>query len=264
MAPGGDRARVLSDVGQDLVVDLATGVATDGPGLRRERDGAMLRPAADMTPDGSLVGVQLNPDVLVRELARGTTTMAQLPLAMPPRIPAGEPLSFSLGSDGHGYVIAVATELQRVRQSILTVIDPSTGNRAAVSARGIHFFGRRIDAFTALGQVAPDRTPPRARIRLPLRVSARVLLNQRLLPLRVDSNEAGQVTVAMQVRGRSAGFTFDTRDTPGRYRFTHFAVNQRDKARIRAAVGARLRLRISVSDFKGNSRRVVRTVRLIR
>ena len=34
-----------------------------------------------MTPDGSLVGVQINPDVLVRELASGTTTMAQLPLA---------------------------------------------------------------------------------------------------------------------------------------------------------------------------------------
>jgi hypothetical protein len=57
---------------------------------------------------------EINPDVLVRELAGGTTTMAQLPLAMPPRVPAGEPLSFSLGSDGHGYVVAVATELQRV------------------------------------------------------------------------------------------------------------------------------------------------------
>ena len=72
VAPGADRARLLSDVGQDLVVDLATGVTTDGPGLRRERDGAPLRPAADMTPDGSLVGVQINPDVLLRELARGT------------------------------------------------------------------------------------------------------------------------------------------------------------------------------------------------
>ena len=39
VAPGADRARLLSDVGQDLIVDLATGVTSDGPGLRRERDG---------------------------------------------------------------------------------------------------------------------------------------------------------------------------------------------------------------------------------
>ena len=51
-----------------------------------------------MTPDGSLVGVQINPDVLVRELASGTTTMAQLSLAPPERIPLGEPLSFTLGA----------------------------------------------------------------------------------------------------------------------------------------------------------------------
>ena len=144
-----------------------------------------------MTPDGSLVGVQINPDVLVRELASGTTTMAQLPLATPERIPLGEPLSFSLGSDGDGYMIAVATELQRDRQSVLTVIDPSTGGRAGVVNRSVQFFGRRITAFTALGQVAPDRTPPRTRFLLPLRVSARALLSQRLLPLRVNTNEAG-------------------------------------------------------------------------
>ena len=264
VAPGADRARLLSDVGQDLVVDLATGLTTDGPGLRRERDGAQLRPAADMTPDGSLVGVQINPDVLLRELASGTTTMAQLPLATPPEIPLGEPLSFSLGSNGDGYLIAVATEMTRDRQSVLTVINPSTGSRAGVINRSVQFFGRRIGAFTALGQVAADRTPPRTRILVPLRVSARTLLSHRLLPLRVNSNEAGQVTASMEVRGRSAGFTFETRDTPGRFRFTHFAFNQREKARIRAGAGARLRLRISVSDLKGNYRRVVRTVRLTR
>ena len=264
VAPGGDRARLLSDVGQDLVVDLATGLTTVGPGLRRERDGAQLRPAADMTPDGSLVGVQINPDVLVRELASGTTTMAQLPLATPERIPLGEPLSFTLGSDGDGYMIAVATEMQRDRQSVLTVINPSTGGRAGVVNRSVQFFGRRITAFTALGQVAPDRTPPRTRILLPLRVSARTLLSQRVLPLRVNTNEAAQVTASMEVRGRSAGFTFETRDTPGRFHFTHFAFTRREKAAIRGGVGARLRLRISVNDLKGNFRRVVRTVRLTR
>ena len=42
VAPGGDRARLLSDVGQDLVVDLASGLTAVGPGLRRQRDGAPL------------------------------------------------------------------------------------------------------------------------------------------------------------------------------------------------------------------------------
>ena len=129
VAPGADRARLLSDVGQDLIVDLATGVTTDGPGLRRERDGAQVRPAADMTPDGSIVGVQINPLVLLRELARGTTTMAQMPVTTPARIPLGEPLSFQLGSDGNGYLVAVATDRQRDRQSVLTRIDPSRARR---------------------------------------------------------------------------------------------------------------------------------------
>jgi hypothetical protein len=264
VAPRAGRARLLSDVGQDLVVDLATGLATDGPGLRRERDGAQLRPAADMTPDGSLVGVQINPDVLVRELASGTTTMAELPLATPREIRLGEPLSFSLGSDGNGYVIAVATEMTRDRQSVLTVIDPSTGNRAGIINRSVQFFGRRISAFAALGQVAADRRPPRGRIVLPRRVSARALLARRLLPLRVNANEAAQVTASMEIRGRPAGFAFETRDTPGRFRFTHYAFDRRESAAIRGGVGARVRFRISVNDLKGNFRRVVRTARLIR
>ncbi|MEO8690157.1 MAG: DUF4394 domain-containing protein [Solirubrobacteraceae bacterium] len=264
VAPGAVRARLLSDVGQDLVVDLATGVTADGPGLRRERDGAPVRPAADMTPDGSLVGVQINPDVLLRELVRGSTTMAQLPFTRPKEIPLGEPLGFSLGSDGNGYVIAVAAEFQRDRQSVLTVIDPSTGNRSKPLSRSVQFFGRRIGAFTALGRVAPDRTPARARFLLPKRVSVRALLERRVLPLRVRTNEAGQITVGMRVHGKSVGFTFETRDTPGLFRFTHFAWTNRDRARIRAWAGARLRLRISVNDLKGNDRRVVRTVRLTR
>jgi hypothetical protein len=262
VAPRADRARLLSDVGQDLAVDLATGATGNGPGLRRERDGAPVRPAADMTADGSLVGVQINPDVLLRELTRGAATMAQLPLVTPLSIPLGEPLSFSLGSDGNGYVLAVATEFQRDRQSVLTVVDPTTGGPARGSARSVPFFGRRIDTFTALGPVARDRTPARARFRVPRKVSVRALLRRRVLPVEVDSSEAGQVTLGMQVRGRSVGFTFDTRDTPGRFRFTDFVFSQRFKARIRAGVGARLRLRIRVNDLKGNDRRVIRTVRL--
>jgi uncharacterized protein DUF4394 len=263
VSPGADRARLLSDVGQDLVVDLATGATTDGPGLRRERDGAQVRPAADMTPDGSIVGVQLNPDVLLRELARGTTTMAQLPLATPPDIPLGEPVAFQLGSDGNGYVVAVATDRQRDRQSILLAVNPSTGNRVGSLSRSLQFFGRRLTTFAALGPAVPDRTRPRVHVTLPKRISASALLDRRL-PLLVRSNEAGQVTASMEVGGKLAGFTFETRDTPGVFRFTHFALAKRDRRRIRAGVGHHLRLSIGISDFKGNHRRVVRTALLTR
>ncbi|MEA2134647.1 MAG: hypothetical protein QOC68_2556 [Solirubrobacteraceae bacterium] len=263
VAPGADRARLLSDVGQDLIVDLGSGATSDGPGLRRERDGTQVRPAADMTPDGSVVGVQINPNVLLRELARGTTTMAQSPLATPSGVPLGEPLGFQLGSDGDGYVLAVATDRQRDRQSLLVKVNPSTGGFANARLRGGQFFARRLTTFAALGPVPADRTPPRARIELPRRVSAGALLDRRL-PLRVRSDEAAQVTVSMEVAGRSAGFTFDTRDTPGLFRFTQFALDARDRTRIRSGVGARIRFRIGVNDLKGNHRTTFRVARLTR
>jgi hypothetical protein len=66
----------------------------------------------------------------------------------------------------------------------------------------------------------------------------------------------------MNVAGRPAGFTFETRDTPGLFRFTHFAVDERDRRRIRAGIRHHLRLRIGINDLKGNHRTVVRTARL--
>jgi hypothetical protein len=263
VAPRGDRARLLSDVGQDLVVDLATGVTADGPGLRSERDGAQVRPAADMTPNGSLVGVQLNPDVLLREVVSGSTTMAQMPLASPRGVPIGEPLAFQLGEDGAGYLVTVLTEALRDRQSVLTVVDPSTGGRFGPVSRQVQFFGRRIDTFAALGPVARDRRPPRIGVRLPRRVSVRALL-ARKLPLRVTTSEGGQATVSLQVAGRAAGLAFVSRDTPGALRFYYFAPTPRERARLRAGVGRNLRVRVRVSDLKGNSRFVIRMVRLTR
>ena len=101
-APNTDQARLLSDVGQDLVVDLQTGATTDGPGLRRARDSAPVRPAADLTLQGALFGVQLNPAVYLRELARGTTTMAESPLETPTEFGLGEPVAFSARLERQG------------------------------------------------------------------------------------------------------------------------------------------------------------------
>ena len=262
-APNSDRARLLSDVGQDLVVDLQTGATQDGPGLRRARDSTPVRPAADLTPQGALFGVQLNPAVYLRELARGTTTMAESPLQTPTSFGLGEPVSFSLGDDGRAYVVAVLTDRQRDRQSALLIIDAATGRFAPPAARAFQSFGRRLTSFTAIGAVRPDHTKPKIRVRVPRRMSVAGLLDHRL-PLRVRSNEAGQVTVSLRVGGKSSGFGFATRDTPGAFAFTNFGVVGRERARLRNGVGKRAQVSIGVNDLKGNRRRVVRTVRLIR
>jgi hypothetical protein len=212
-----------------------------------------------MAPDGSLVGVQINPAALLR----GGATLTQLPLATPDRIPLGEPLSFQLGEDGNGYAIAVVSEQLRDRQSVLTVIDPATGGRGRPVGRSVQFFGRRINTFAALGRVAADRTRPEIRVRLPRRISARALL-ARKLPLRVRSDEAAQLTVSLQVAERPAGFAFETRDTPGDFRVHYYAPSARERRNIRAGVGRRLRLRIRIHDLKGNRRSLLRTVRLTR
>ncbi len=157
-APNSDAARLLSDVGQDLVVDLQTGATSDGPGLRRARDSAPVRPAADLTLQGALFGVQLNPAVYLRELARGTTTMAETPLETPTEFGLGEPAAFSLGSNGRGYVVAVLTDRQRDRQSALLTIDSATGRFAPPRALGFQSFARRLTTFTSVGSVPDDHT----------------------------------------------------------------------------------------------------------
>jgi hypothetical protein len=260
-APNSDVARLLSDVGQDLIVDLQTGATQDGPGLRRARDGAPVRPAADLTPQGALFGVQLGPAVSLRELARGTTTMADSPLQTPTDLGVGEPIAFQLGEDGRGYVVVVVTDRRRDRQSALLVINTASGRFAPPLGRAFQAFGRRLTTFASLGGVPADRTKPTIRVRLPRRVSARGLI-ERVLPLRVRSDEAAQVTVSISVGGRPALFTFETRDTPGTFRYTHFALTRREQRRVRAGVGRRIRLTISVNDLKGNRRTVVRTARL--
>jgi len=263
VAPSGDRARLLSDVGQDIKVDLLSGATADGPGLRRERDGTPVRPAADATPDGALVGVQLNPGVLLRELASGLTTMAEMPLELPMQLGLGEPVAFQLGSDGRGYVVAVAADRQRDRQSVFLVFDTSTGKPPPPRRLAVQIFGRRLTTFAALGAVRADRTPPRVQARLGRTVSARNLLRNQI-PLLVRSSEAGQVTLSLRVGGESVGFTFATRDTPGRFAFTNFLLARRDVAVVRRGIGRTVRFVVGVNDLKGNRRTFVRTARLTR
>lgn len=268
-APGAPRGRLLSDVGQDLIVNLATGETEPGPGLRRAGDGAPVRPTADAAPDGRLVGVQLGPESLLRETAPGASTLTttRLQLPPPPGTPRfGEPIAFQLGSDGRGYVVAVLSDRRRFRQSTLFTLDPATGKLDTVNDRylRLRFFGRRLTTFASLGHVPDDRTAPRVRVSVRSRVSVAGLLRG-LLPVRVRVSEGGFMTIRVRVGGRFVGNGFGTRDTPGTVPVREFSVNGKDRrADLRRAVGKRARLHVYFSDRKGNRRRVDRTVRLTR
>jgi hypothetical protein len=270
VAPGAVRGRLVSDVGQDLFINLVTGQTQPGPGLRRADNGAPLRPAVDFTADGLLVGAQLGPLTLFRETAFGASTMTAIPVErteLDPRM--AEPIGFQLGSDGQGYVLAVLADRQRVRQSLLLPIDPVTGKQPGSSRRpGSRFLSQRITTFVSIGQVPEDRTPPRVRVRLPRRVTTRQLFSGRP-PLHVQCSESCQITLSLRVGGRRVGFGFGTRNTPGTVRFTdrrmaNFSVSSRDRAWVRRHVGRRIRLVMGVNDLKRNRRSVVRTARLVR
>ena len=265
-APGATSARLLSDVGQDLVVDLATGAAVPGPGLRGTSDGAIVRPAADVGADGHLVGVQVRPGTFLRETAAGSSEMDATRLALGlPEAPLTEPIGFQIGADGRGYVLGVAGGNIRKRQSILLLVDPTTGAVVGGERPRMFFFARRLNLFASLGRVAEDRTAPRATVRVPKRISVRTLVD-RGLPVSVRSSEAAQVTATLWLGGRPAMFTVVNRDTPGVLDLRQSFLRPRagERAALRRGVGRRVRVVIGVNDLKGNTRRFARIARLTR
>lgn len=265
-SPGTSSARLLSDVGQDLVVDLETGATRPGPGLTRADDGVTVRPAADVAPDGRLVGVQLGPATLLRESEPGSSVMEarRLSLGLPSDAPLVEPVGFQIGADGLGYVLGAGGGNIRLRQSLLMVVDPATGALARGLRRTTFFFRRRVQTFAALGRVADDRTAPQVVLRVPRTISVRALLAGDL-PLSLRSDEAAEVTVSLWLGGRQVGFAATGRDTPGVLDVEDTVLTSpRERAALRRAVGRRVRILIRVSDQKGNSRRLARSARLTR
>ena len=264
--PGATSARLLSDVGQDLVVDLETGATRPGPGLTRADDGARVRPAADAAADGRLFGVQLGPATMLRETAPGSSVMeaGRLSLELPSDAPLAEPLGFAIGADGRGYVLGAGGGNIRLRQSLLMVVDPATGALVRAFRRPTFYFGRRVATIAALGRIPDDRTPPRVTLRVPRTISVRALFS-RDLPLSIRSDEGAQVTVSLWLGGRQVGFGLTGRDTPGRFDVNNtLLVSKREKAALRRGVGRRVRILVGVNDQKGNIRRLARSARLTR
>ena len=86
---------------------------------------------------------QLTPlSSIQREPAPGTSTFAATALETPTEFGLGEPLAFSLGSNGTGYVLAVLSDRRRDRQSALLTIDSATGRFAPPRGLGFQSFAR--------------------------------------------------------------------------------------------------------------------------
>lgn len=266
VAPDRSFVRILSDVGQDVTLELRTGTVQDGPGLRLE-DGTPIRPAVDLAADGRLVGVDLGRELVVRETAPGSGVMAAQALQGmrsldPGRI--GEPIAFALGADGRGRLTATLVDRARTRQSVTVEIDPASGRASPRLA----FFLRRVDAFAPLRLVAEDDAAPRARIRVPGTLSVRELLATRRLRVSVGMPEAGQVLTSLRTSRRAGsrpvGFSLATVDLPSTIRTQQLFVNRRDRRILRRAIGTRIAVVVTTNDFAGNGRSVVRWTRLVR
>ena len=212
-APGAASARLLSDVGQDLVVDLQTGATQLGPVLLNAADGARVRPAADVAADGRLVGVQLGPSTFLRETAAGSSAMEASPLALPPEPKLAEPLGFQIGADGGATCSAsraatCATVSPswcwsiRSPEPLSGVRDPGRSSSPAVSTPSPPS-ARRRGPHGAAGHCSP---PPHDLGPHPAR--SRACTDGHM-------DEAAQVTATLWLGRRPTAFGFLTRDTPG-------------------------------------------------
>jgi hypothetical protein len=263
-SPTTSQGRLVSDVGQDLAIDLRTGAPADGPGLRRADNGAVIQPAVDLATDGTLVGAQLAPLTLFRETAPNAATMTPIPVEerqFDPKV--GEPIGFQIGSDGRGYILAVLSDRQRLRQSLIVMVDLATGEQLPKRRTTSYTtLPSRLTTFASIGRVRADRTPPIVRASLARHVSVRGLFRHRV-PLRVLCTESCQVTARAESGGRRIGSALGFTSMPGFMRIDFF-VSNRERDHLRASVGRRIRFVINVGDRKGNDRRLDRTARLVR
>jgi hypothetical protein len=148
----------------------------------------------------------------------------------------------------------------RPAQSRLSRYDPATGNiRGANGA----FLGVRLDAITADGPVADDKTAPKATF------SGRVLERKvkrgtaYWTGLRMKTNEGGQTIASLRVRGKVVGFGLVTLDAAGSARMD-FGAGKKHAAILRQAARAHRRalVHITVRAWARNKRIYERTFSL--
>jgi hypothetical protein len=261
VAPDGATARIIT-AGRDVVVNLATGAVTAGKGLTfaagDPHAGAPATPSLDYAADGRLIGVDGAQSAYAVQTAAGAATLSTL-AAVP--FPTLEPLRSTVASDGSVWTAANLTaKPNRPAQSRLVRYDPATGNiRGANGA----FLGMRLDAITADGPVADDKTAPKATF------SGRVLERKvkrgtaYWTGLRMKTNEGGQTIASLRVRGKVVGFGLVTLDAAGSARMD-FGAGKKHAAILRQAARAHRRalVHITVRAWARNKRIYERTFSL--
>lgn len=265
VAPDGRSARLLSDVGQDLFVDTATGATAVGGGMRRT-DGTTTYAAVDRRGStGALVGVDIARGELVEEVlpppAAAWSALAARPLDLTHAPELSEPSAFTVDSTGAGWVLAAASaQRTKARNSVLQRVDLTTSTAGSYPK----LLMRRMRTFAAVGPVADDTRAPRLSVRLPPKLPVRALLASRL-PLRASVSEGALVNVEVRLGNVVLAEGAASTDVAGRVVFPTFFVRSTETARaLRRSVGRRVRLRFVVADWAGNLSVASRTVQLTR
>jgi hypothetical protein len=137
--------------------------------------------------------------------------------------------------------------------------DPATGQVRSQTA----FLGVEVDALTADGPVADDKTAPNATF------SGKVIRrevkrgNAFWTGLRVKTNEGGQTLASIRINGKVAGMSLATLYNAGTARLD-FGASRKYGAALRRAAAAHRRVvvHVTVNDWAGNKHIYDRSFRL--
>jgi hypothetical protein len=262
VAPDGASARIITP-GRDVVINLATGAATNGPGLTfaagDPHAGAQAAPALDYAADGRLIGVDAAQGAFAVQTAAGAATLQTL-AGVP--FTTIEPTRATVASDGSVWTATnLSDKPNRASQSRLVRYDPATGKITGQS--GVYLLSR-LDAIAADGRVADDKTPPKATS------SGKVLqrkVNKRgdayWTGLTVKTNEGGQILASIRLNGKVAGMALTSLERAGSAHL-QFGANKKYGAALRRAAAAHRRVvvHVTVNDWARNKHIYDRAIRL--
>jgi len=261
VAPDGKSARIIT-AGRDVSIDLATGAATAGPGLSfgpgDANAGVQASPALDYAADGRLIGVAGAQGAYAVQTAAGVATLQTL-VATP--FPDLEPERSTVASDGSVWTAANFTDKpNRPAQSRLVRYDPATGQ---IKGQNGVFLGVRLDALTADGPVADDKSAPHVTF------SGKVLQREvkggysLWTGLHFKTSEGGQTVGSMRLNGKVVSFGLVTRYSAGSASI-EFGSSKKNAAALRRAARAHRNVvvHLTVRDWAGNKHIYDRVLRL--
>jgi hypothetical protein len=262
VAPDGASARIITP-GRDVVINLATGAATNGTGLTfaagDPHAGAQAAPALDYAADGRLIGVDAGQGAYAVQTTPGAATLQTLAGVPYKTI---EPTRSTVASDGSVWTATnLSDKPNRAPQSRFVRYDPATGR---ITGQDGVFLGVRLNAVASDGPVADDKTAPKATF--PGRVLTRHTKHGSATlwtGLRVKVNEGGQTVGSLRLHGKVVGFGLATLYKAGSMRID-FGSNKKDTAALRKVAKAHGRavVHLTVRDWAGNKHVYDRAVRL--